>query len=62
IFTRASLQRFFPLLDGLTKIIFLLHPRFEVVRTYHVWVDKDFSSSQIKKVLKEGVEVEGKNI
>ncbi|MCI4454036.1 MAG: rRNA pseudouridine synthase [Thermodesulfobacterium sp.] len=38
----------------------LLHPKFEVVRTYHVWVDKAFSSSQIEKVLKEGVEVEGK--
>jgi 23S rRNA pseudouridine2605 synthase len=38
----------------------LLHPRFEMVRTYHVWVDKAFSSLQIKKVLEEGVEVEGK--
>jgi len=38
----------------------LLHPRFEVIRTYHVWVDRAFSSSQIEKVLKEGVVVEGK--
>jgi 16S rRNA U516 pseudouridylate synthase RsuA-like enzyme len=33
-----------------------------VVRTYHVWVDKDISSSQIRKVLKEGMEVEGKTV
>ena len=38
----------------------LLHPRFEVVRTYQVWVDKFFSNSEIEKVSKNGVEVEGK--
>ncbi len=38
----------------------LLHPRYQVERTYLVWVDKVLPQEKIKKMLKKGVEIEGK--
>lgn len=40
----------------------LLHPRYEVTRTYHVWVKPKLSDSAIKELLKKGIQLEGKII
>ncbi|MEZ0343819.1 MAG: pseudouridine synthase [Caldimicrobium sp.] len=40
----------------------LLHPRYEVPRTYHVWVKPKLSEKAIKELLKKGLNLEGKVI
>jgi len=40
----------------------LLHPRYEVVRTYQVWVNSWLSQEGIKELLEKGIELEGKII
>lgn len=40
----------------------LLHPRYGVPRTYHVWVKPKLSEKAIKEVLKKGFNLEGKII
>ncbi len=40
----------------------LLHPRFEVRRTYQVWVKPELTKDKIKNLLKKGVDIEGKVI
>lgn len=41
---------------------FLLHPRFEISRTYHVWVRPMLSEEKIQNLLKFGFALEGKKI
>lgn len=38
----------------------LLHPRYEVPRTYHVWVKPKLSEKAIKDLLQKGIYLEGK--
>ncbi len=40
----------------------LLHPSYEVPRTYHVFVKPKLSERAIKELLKKGIELEGKRI
>ncbi|MFN3504934.1 MAG: pseudouridine synthase [Caldimicrobium sp.] len=41
---------------------FLLHPKYEIRRTYRVWVPTKLDERAIKKLLKEGIVIEGKRI
>ncbi len=40
----------------------LLHPKFEVKRIYLVWVKPQLDKKHIKKLLKEGILIEGKKV
>lgn len=40
----------------------MLHPRFEILRTYHVWVKPTLSEEKIQALLRSGFELEGKRV
>ncbi|MFN3406455.1 MAG: pseudouridine synthase [Caldimicrobium sp.] len=40
----------------------LLHPKYEIKRTYRVWVSTKLEERAVNRLLKEGIEIDGKRI